>query len=132
MPEPVGTCAAAGTCALEKVMVWPFTFRVDPSRIRLAVVAALVVRALPTVTLPEPLDVVRPSSFSRSALPMTLRSAPVDELSVRTPVPALMALVEPVITAAPAVITVLATPLARSTALSTSAKVANGAAFVPR
>src|ERR1700686_684523 len=39
MPEPVGTCAAAGTCALEKVMVWPSTFRVEPSWIRLAVVS---------------------------------------------------------------------------------------------
>src|SRR5260370_34935397 len=98
MPEPVGTCAGNGTCALEKVMVWPFTFRVDPSWIRLAVVVAAGVRALPTVTLPGPLDGVRPSSFGKSALPMMLRPAPVDELSVRTPGPALMALAEPVTT----------------------------------
>ena len=47
-------------------------FSVDPSWIRLAVVVAAVVRATPTLTLPEPTDVVRPSSFSRSALPVML------------------------------------------------------------
>ena len=78
MPEPVGTCAGAGTCALVKVMVWPSTFRVEPSWIRLAVVVAAVVRAAPTVTLPEPTDVVRPSALRKSALPVTLRSAPVE------------------------------------------------------
>ena len=42
----------------------------------------MIVRCLVTVTLPEPTEVVRPSAFSRSALPVMLRSAPVPVVSV--------------------------------------------------
>src|SRR6266481_6155536 len=101
MPEPVGTCAAAGTCALEKVMVWPSRFRVEPSWIRLDVVVAEVVRAAPTVTLQQPTDVGSVRPFNAPALPVMLRSAPVVVARVSTP-PADIVAVEPVMVAAPA------------------------------
>ena len=61
------------------------TFSVEPSVTVAPSAAALVVRLAVTVALPAPVDVVRASAFSRSALPVTLRSAPVELLSVTSP-----------------------------------------------
>src|SRR3569832_2180564 len=82
---PVWVDDAAGVPAFLKVMVWPFTFRVEPSWISEPTVLALVVRFAVTVVTPEPDEVVRPSDLSRSAGPATLRSAPVELSRVTLP-----------------------------------------------
>ena len=68
-----------------KVIVLPFTCRVEPSVIRLPSVVELVVRAAETVGRPAPTEAVRPNALRKSALPVTLRSAPVEVRSVITP-----------------------------------------------
>ena len=78
---------AAGVGAFLKVMVLPLTFSVEPSAIRLPRVATLVVRVAPTVVMPEPSAVVRPSAFRKSALPLTLRSPPVEVSRLMAPPP---------------------------------------------
>src|SRR6267154_951383 len=82
---PVCEDEAAGVAAFLNVMILPFTFRVEPSAIRLPTDEALVVRTAPTVVLPPPVAVVRPSDLRKSAAPVTLRSAPVELLSVTAP-----------------------------------------------
>ena len=120
-------------------MVWPSTFRVEPSWISEPSEPWLVVRATVTVALPAPVAALRPNALSRSALPVTLRSAPVELSSVILPaamdetvwaVPTVAPLW--VMVAAPALIAALFTPLARSTAVRKSATVAAGVPVVPR
>src|SRR5512139_4193581 len=99
-------------------MTWPSTLSVEPSAISALSEPLLVVRAAETVALPAPLAVLRPRALSRSALPVTLRSAP-DELFRVTAPAAIEDAVWPalvLIVAAPALMAALFTPLARSTA----------------
>ncbi|MET3361639.1 hypothetical protein ABIF60_003034 [Bradyrhizobium japonicum] len=92
------------------------------------------VRLTLTVALPPPTDVVRPRDLSRSALPVTLRSAPVELFSVTAPAPTLEAVWLKLVAsvAAPAVMDAVLTPLARSTAVNRSLTVAAGVPAVPR
>ncbi|MGY4596716.1 hypothetical protein ACVWXL_004462 [Bradyrhizobium sp. GM22.5] len=87
--------------------------------------------------LPPPEAVLRPRALSRSALPVTLRSAPVELRSVT-----LLAVVVPtsdgvapalvLMVAAPALMVATLTPLARSIAVARSPTVAAGVPLVPR
>src|SRR4051794_22429493 len=132
---PVCEADAVGVAAFLKVMVWPFTFRVEPSEIKEPTLLELVVRAAVTVVFPEPVAVVRPSDFRRSAGPWTLRSAPVELRRLIWPplIDEAVWLVLAANAATPAVMVALFTPLARSTALSTSATVAEvQVVLVPR
>ncbi len=136
-PKPVAIAGALdepGTGAFLKVMTWPSTFSVEPSEIREPSEDALVVRVALTVTLPPPVALVRPSSFRKSALPVTDRSAPVELFSVTTPAAAddaVAAEAAPIV-AAPLLIVEVFTPLARSIAVRTSPTVAAGVVLVPR
>src|SRR5437667_8961749 len=77
--------ADCGVCAFLNVMILPSTFRVEPSRISDPSDALVVARGTATDALPAPVAVDRPSALSRSALPVKLRSAPVELLSVMMP-----------------------------------------------
>ncbi|MGY4503463.1 hypothetical protein ACVWYH_007420 [Bradyrhizobium sp. GM24.11] len=142
-PPDVTLAADCGVCAFLKVMVWPSMFSVEPSWTRLPSEPAVVCRLALTLALPAPVARVRPSAFRKSALPVTLRSAPVELFSVTTPLAAmddavwavptggvpLVPLTE--IVAAPALIAALLTPLARSIAVRTSLTEPVGAPVVP-
>jgi hypothetical protein len=91
-PEPAGTFAGNGASAFLKVTVLPLMFSVEPSWISVPSVVEAVVRALVTVALPPPTEVVNFRAFSRSASPVMLRSAPVPVVKVTIP-PAIAALV---------------------------------------
>jgi len=118
-PCVAGSEAAAGVGPSLKVMTWPSTFRVEPDEMNDDSVAALVVRVAETVTLPAPLEVVSLSALRMSALPVTLRSEPVVLFSTSAPLPLTEEAVWPALRVrVPA--TLLCTPLARSTAVSTS------------
>ena len=75
----------AGAGAFLKVMVLPLTFSVEPSWISLPSEARWWCGAAVTVVLPAPSAVVRPSALRKSALPVTLRSAPVELCRVTLP-----------------------------------------------
>ena len=124
---PVCEAEAVGVAAFLKLMILPFTFRVEPSWIRAPTVVALVVRWATTVVLPPPVAVVRPIDLRKSAAPVTLRSAPVELLRVTAPPPETDDAVWPALVAnaaTPAVTVFFFTPLARSIAVSTSPSVA--------
>ena len=122
-----GWLAEGGRGAFLKVMVLPSTFRVEPSAIRLPTVAELVVRLAVTVAVPAPTEEVRPRALRKSALPLTLRSAPVDVSRTSLPAPETVDSVWPVLVASvatPALMEAVLTPLARSMAFSTSVTLA--------
>ena len=126
-PEPAATFAAAGASAFLKVTVLPLMFSVEPSAIRLPTVRELVVRWAVTVVIPEPSEAVRPSALRKSALPLTLRSPPVEVWSVTLPAPVTeeaVWLASVASVATPEAIVAVCTPLARSTAFRTSPTVA--------
>src|SRR5258708_5551434 len=77
---------AAGGAGFVNVRALRVTLSVEPLVISALRLPLLVVRKAATVALPEPVAVVRPSALRASALPVTLRSWPVEVLSVIAPV----------------------------------------------
>ncbi len=126
-PEPAGIAPRAAGLAFLNVMVWPSTFRVEPSVTRLPRLVALVARAAVMVVAPAPTADVRPSTLRLSALPVIERSAPVEPLSVVMPAATVLA-VPPRVATPAATDATYWRPLARSMAVVRSPTVATDCA----